>query len=73
MLKNEVKDIKEKSKSIAYDLVAFLKNVIIGLLVFILLNNIMWFLYLSEIEYSYDEINQEQVDTTNSQIIGEIN
>lgn len=73
MLKNEVKDIKEKSKSIAYDLVAFLKNVIIGLLVFILLNNLMWFLYLSEIEYSYNEINQEQVDTTNSQIIGEIN
>jgi len=73
MLKKEVKDVKEKSKSIAYEMVSFLKNIIIGLLIFILLNNVMWFLYLTEFDYSYDELTQTQDNVSNSQIIGEIN
>lgn len=82
VMKNEVEKVKCESKSFAFELLSELKKrakrdfiIILVELVIIILSNIGWFIYTTDLDYSttsYDEITQEQENTNNSSMIGEI-
>lgn len=83
VMKNEVEKVKCESKSFAFELLSELKKrakrdfvVIIVELLIIILSNIGWFIYTTDLDYSttsYETIEQEQENTNNSSMIGEIN
>lgn len=79
-MKKEMENVTKEQKSFAYELVLelnkrakrdFILHIVELSIIFIIF--ICTFAYFTEIDYSYEELSQEQVDTTNSQIIGEIN
>ena len=75
MMKKTLKEVEESSHSFAYETASFYKKIIILLIVIIFLNNIAWFIYTSQIEHvdDYDTLTQEQIETNNSSMNGEIN
>lgn len=73
MMKKTLKEVEEGSHSIAYETLSFFKKIIIALIIFIFLNNVCWLIYISDFEYSVDTISQEQTETINSSMNGEIN
>lgn len=79
-MKKNVKQINNEQRSLAYELILELKKrakrdfiIIIVLICTLFLSNIAWFLYTMDLDYSYEEITQEQENTTNSYMNGEIN
>lgn len=82
MVKKEVEQVKDESKSLAFELLSELKkrakrDFILHIieLIMILILGICLYVSTYGIEYTddYDIITQEQENTNNSSIIGEIN
>ena len=75
IMKKTLQQVKEESQSLAFEMLSFFKKIIILLIVFIFLNNIGWFVYTSQLQYTdeYDTMTQEQIETNNSSMNGEIN
>lgn len=79
-MKKEVENVKCESKSFAFELLSELKKrakrdfiIILILMIALVVTNISWFIYTTDIDYGYEEINQEQIETNNSNMNGEIN
>lgn len=81
-MKKEMEQVSNESRSFAYELLLELKKrakrdfiIIITELIIIILSNICWFVYTTDIDYAedYDVITHEQENTNNSSMIGEIN
>ena len=82
IMKKEVEEVKCESKSFAYELLEDCKKrskrdfvIIIILICVIILSNVLWINYIKDLEITdtYEEITQEQQNTTNSYMRGEIN
>ena len=81
-MKKEIENIENESKSLAYELVQDCKRrgkrdfiTIIVLISLLFLSNIAWIWYINQYDFTttYEEISQQQDNTTNSHMTGEIN
>ena len=73
IMKSEIEEVKNENHSLAFDIIKDLKRIIYFLIFVILITNALWIFAVTNFDFSYDEISQEQTDTENSSMIGEIN